>query len=168
MKIGTPILTARKGKVLVISANRLGNCKEDVTKQYKQHVIVMHSDGTYAFYGNIKKKKMVCKLGDRLQKSQLIGYSTQRNNSGTTALHFSCFLGGKKRITTIPNLFKIAVSKVTSGETLSFSAIPNKMKINCIKRRGCCGKNISAITTCGYERRQVFDIPPIEMLVTEH
>jgi transposase len=54
------------------------------------------------------------------------------------------------------------------GETLSFSTTPNITKTYTIKHCECCKKNISDISASGYERRQVFDIPPIEMLVTEH
>jgi transposase len=37
-----------------------------------------------------------------------------------------------------------------------------------VNKCNCCGKNISGITSVDYERRQIFDIPPIEMLITEH
>ena len=55
-----------------------------------------------------------------------------------------------------------------SGETLSFTATPNEVVIHAVKQCGCCGKSLSGSTVVDYERRQVFDIPPIEMLVTEH
>jgi transposase len=55
-----------------------------------------------------------------------------------------------------------------SGATLTFSTTLNVTKTYSIKHCECCNKNISLITVSGYERRQVFDIPPIEMLVTEH
>ena len=54
------------------------------------------------------------------------------------------------------------------GETLSFSATPNEVVVHEVKKCNCCGKNISDIGSSDYERRQVFDIPPIEMAVTEH
>src|SRR3954452_20869251 len=54
------------------------------------------------------------------------------------------------------------------GETLSFSALPDEVVIHTVKQCRCCGKSLSNIHAKDYERRQVFDIPPIEMRVTEH
>lgn len=55
-----------------------------------------------------------------------------------------------------------------SGETLSFSAAPDEVVVHSVKQCNCCGKSLSDIVAIDYERRQVFDIPPIEMQVTEH
>jgi transposase len=54
------------------------------------------------------------------------------------------------------------------GETLSFSASPNEIVVHAVKQCRCCGNSLSARAVKDYERRQVFDIPPIEMRVTEH
>lgn len=55
-----------------------------------------------------------------------------------------------------------------AGETLAFSTTPNETKVHSVEHCECCGKNILAVKASDYDRRQVFDIPPIEMLVTEH
>ena len=54
------------------------------------------------------------------------------------------------------------------GDTLSFSETPNEVVVHAIKQCNCCGKSLSGSTVVDYEYRQVFDIPPIEMQVTEH
>lgn len=54
------------------------------------------------------------------------------------------------------------------GETLSFSETPNELVVHRINKCKCCGKSLSGSAVVDYERRQVFDIPPIEMLTTEH
>ena len=54
------------------------------------------------------------------------------------------------------------------GQTLSFSASPNEIVVHAVKQCRCCGKSLSNRDAKDYERRQVFDIPPIEMQVTEH
>jgi transposase len=54
------------------------------------------------------------------------------------------------------------------GETLSFSETPNEIIVHAVKQCNCCGKNLSGCTGSGYEYRQVFDIPPIEMQIAEH
>jgi transposase len=53
------------------------------------------------------------------------------------------------------------------GQTLSFSATPNEVIVHAVRQCSCCGKSLSGKTTIDYECRQVFDIPPIEMLITE-
>lgn len=55
-----------------------------------------------------------------------------------------------------------------SGQTLTFSATPDEVIIHGLKQCSCCGKHLPNGTLVDYERRQVFDIPPIEMLITEH
>lgn len=54
------------------------------------------------------------------------------------------------------------------GETLSFSDTPNEVVVHAVKQCNCCGKSLSGSTVENYEYRQVFDIPPIEMQITEH
>lgn len=54
------------------------------------------------------------------------------------------------------------------GETLSFTATPDEVVVHAVKQCGCCGKSLFAGVVTQYERRQVFDIPPIEMQITEH
>jgi transposase len=54
------------------------------------------------------------------------------------------------------------------GSTLSFSEKPDAVVIHEVGTCQCCGKNLSEKTIIGYEHRQVFDIPPIQMFVTEH
>ena len=55
-----------------------------------------------------------------------------------------------------------------TGETLCFSEAPNEIMVHAIKQCKCCGKSLCGSTILDYECRQVFDIPPIAMQVTEH
>ena len=54
------------------------------------------------------------------------------------------------------------------GETLCFTATPDVVVVHTVKQCDCCGKSLSGGVVEQYECRQVFDIPPIEMQVTEH
>lgn len=54
------------------------------------------------------------------------------------------------------------------GETLLFSSMPDKVLVHAVQQCCCCGKSLLGGRVVDYERRQVFDIPPIEMLITEH
>lgn len=55
-----------------------------------------------------------------------------------------------------------------TGETLYFSETPDMVVSHEINNCQCCGKYLSDKTIVNHERRQVYDIPPIQMLVTEH
>lgn len=55
-----------------------------------------------------------------------------------------------------------------TGETLSFSATPDEIIEHVVSHCTCCGKNISGVNAGAYERRQVYDIPPIRVMITEH
>ncbi len=54
------------------------------------------------------------------------------------------------------------------GETLEFSSTPTETVYHQVKKCQGCGKSLVNIPSSSYERRQIFDIPPIEVLVTEH
>jgi len=54
------------------------------------------------------------------------------------------------------------------GDTLCFRESPNEIVVHAVKQCRCCGKSLSNRDANDFERRQVFDIPPIEMKVTEH
>lgn len=54
------------------------------------------------------------------------------------------------------------------GQTLCFSETPNEIIIHEVKQCHHCGRNLPPSSLVDHERRQVFDIPPIELQVTEH
>jgi transposase len=54
------------------------------------------------------------------------------------------------------------------GKTLSLVENPDKTTIHKVKKCKNCGKNIEEEIAADYERRQVFDIPPIKIFVEEH
>jgi transposase len=55
-----------------------------------------------------------------------------------------------------------------SGQTLTFSSTPNEVVIHRVKQCHCCGKSLTLSPVVDYERPQVFDLPAIQMLITEH
>jgi transposase len=54
------------------------------------------------------------------------------------------------------------------GTTLSMVEHPQQVQIHEVKVCQRCGKSLHQEKVCGYEPRQVFDIPPIAVEVTEH
>lgn len=63
---------------------------------------------------------------------------------------------------------KAGGQKGHSGTTLQISETPDKVVVHRALECSGCGKDISAIGSLRYERRQVYDIPPIKIEVCEH
>jgi transposase len=54
------------------------------------------------------------------------------------------------------------------GETLAFSQTPQAIIDHSVNKCTGCGTSLVNTIPTSYDRRQVFDIPPIKMFVTEH
>ena len=54
------------------------------------------------------------------------------------------------------------------GHTLKMVEQPDHIKSHPVSVCSHCSTDLSAIEPCGHERRQVFDIPPVQVEVTEH
>lgn len=63
---------------------------------------------------------------------------------------------------------KAGGQKGHTGHTLKMVEQPDHIKPHPVSVCSHCATDLSAIEPCGHERRQVFDIPPVQMEVTEH
>ena len=88
MKAGTEITAAREGLVYRIKKDSdVGGLKDEYLDK-GNHIVILHSDGSYAGYWHLKLNGVMVNVGDTVKKGQLIGYS---GNTGYTAfphLHF--------------------------------------------------------------------------------
>jgi transposase len=55
-----------------------------------------------------------------------------------------------------------------AGQTLEMVAQPDRVEAHWAERCACCGEALSREPSAGYERRQVHDLPPRRIEVTEH
>lgn len=55
-----------------------------------------------------------------------------------------------------------------AGSTLEFVEQPDHIEIHRVNRCQNCQADLEAVETSGYEKRQVFDVPPTKVEVTEH
>ena len=55
-----------------------------------------------------------------------------------------------------------------TGHTLAMVAEPNVVEVHEVRACPHCAADLAWVAPCEHERRQVFDIPPVELTVTEH
>lgn len=55
-----------------------------------------------------------------------------------------------------------------TGHTLTQVENPQHIQVHAVTVCGQCQADLQAVEACDHERRQVFDIPPIQIEVTEH
>jgi transposase len=54
------------------------------------------------------------------------------------------------------------------GDTLKSVSNPDIIEVHHVANCTCCGKELGVVELAGYKSRQVFDLPPIQLPVTEH
>ena len=90
MPIGTELLAVRAGIVIrVVDSNDKG-CANEECKKFSNFITLYHSDGTFAEYAHIRQNGSEVKIGDHIDKGQLIGYSG--NVGWTTGPHLHLVL----------------------------------------------------------------------------
>ncbi len=113
-----------------------------------------------------EQEKLILLLEARITELE----NNQKKNSSNSSKPPSSDIGKPKQTKSLRTISGKKPGGQTghSGETLSFSATPNEIITHVVSHCACCGKNISSVATLDFERRQVYDIPPIEIMVTEH
>jgi len=87
MPIGTPVLAAREGTVLLVQDGFTEGGTDPALLERANLVVIAHSDGTMASYGHLSKGVRV-RRGDRVPEGALLGYSGETGFAGQPHLHF--------------------------------------------------------------------------------
>jgi murein DD-endopeptidase MepM/ murein hydrolase activator NlpD len=89
MPVGTPVLAAREGRVVLVKedSDRGGSSKEYGPDGNR--VIVLHGDATRAVYMHLRKDGAEVQVGEFVLRGTLIGYSGDTGYSTTSHLHFA-------------------------------------------------------------------------------
>jgi murein DD-endopeptidase MepM/ murein hydrolase activator NlpD len=91
--IGTPIYAAESGKVVwVKNDSKVGGRDKKKYWNLGNRIVIKHRNGEYTAYEHLKYKGALVKIGHKVRKGQLIGYS---GNTGWSTigphLHFEVF-----------------------------------------------------------------------------
>lgn len=84
--IGTPIVAARKGRVVDIDQNYSAGGADPLLKA--NHVLILHEDGTLGLYSHLAQNRISVTFGQRVEAGELIGYSGNTGYSTGPHLHF--------------------------------------------------------------------------------
>ena len=106
MPVGTEILAAREGVVIKIIEKNNRSCSKAECKAYNNFIIIYHPDGTFAEYTHIKQNGSKVKIGDKVSKGQLIGYSGNVGWSTGPHLHLVIFKQKLENRETLKTKFK--------------------------------------------------------------
>ncbi|MBN2871070.1 MAG: M23 family metallopeptidase [Campylobacterales bacterium] len=87
--IGTPIHAAREGIVVGAKGSGTVGGMSPEYRQYANYVIIEHSDGTMGNYYHLKQGGAAVRIGQKVSKGELIGYSGNTGYSSGPHLHFS-------------------------------------------------------------------------------
>lgn len=88
---GTPVLAARKGKVIAVRTN---SSLHGETKEYApaaNYIVIKHEDGSYAQYYHLELASAKVKLGDQVEAGEQIASSGNTGWTDGPHLHFSVF-----------------------------------------------------------------------------
>jgi murein DD-endopeptidase MepM/ murein hydrolase activator NlpD len=89
--VGTPVYAALGGLVVYIKQDsRVGGPSRKFQLQGNR-IVLKHKNNEYTAYEHLKYKGAHVKVGERVRKAQLIGYSGNTGNSLWPHLHFEVF-----------------------------------------------------------------------------
>jgi len=96
--IGAPIFAAASGKVIWLKDDsKIGGKDRKKYWDLGNRIVIKHKNGEYTAYEHLKYKGVVVKVGQKIKKGQIIGYS---GNTGWSTigphLHFEVFISLSK------------------------------------------------------------------------
>ncbi|MHC8950114.1 M23 family metallopeptidase [Sphingobacterium hungaricum] len=107
MPIGTEILAAREGTVIEVVQHNTKSCPQEECKKFNNYITVLHNDGSFASYVHINYNGARCKVGEVINRGDVIALSGNTGWSSGPHLHFVCFFGGFDAVRSFETKFKL-------------------------------------------------------------
>lgn len=95
MKVGTKVFAAREGIVTHLKKNGKNGGPKKKFLDEANYITIRHPDGTYGKYTHLIHNGIIVKVGQRIKRGQLIGYSGNTGYTSGPHLHFIVFKGDK-------------------------------------------------------------------------
>jgi len=105
MSVGSYIYAAREGIVVDVKDDSNKHGLSRYYRKFANYITIYHSDGTFSQYVHIMKDGSLVKVGDYVEKGQLIGLSGNTGRTRGPHLHFMVYKATYKGKETIPTLF---------------------------------------------------------------
>ena len=105
MPIGTRVCAARAGMVVKAVDEHNRSCPNISCNAFNNHILILHSDGTFSEYAHLKRGGALVDVGQEVQAGQVIALS---GNTGWTTgphLHFTVFKPNREHRKTLPTKF---------------------------------------------------------------
>ena len=91
MPEGTKICAAREGIVVDVKENSRRGCPHERCRKDGNYISIYHQDGSFGEYYHLKKNGSKVKVGDQVQKGEVIGYSGNTGMTSGPHLHFMVY-----------------------------------------------------------------------------
>lgn len=106
MKRGTKVCAARAGIVVRVKEDGDRGGWSPKYRQYGNHIVIEHADGTRAGYWHLQKNGALVNIGDTVQKGQVIGLSGKTGYAFQPHLHFIVWVSSNGNWQQIPTRFR--------------------------------------------------------------
>jgi murein DD-endopeptidase MepM/ murein hydrolase activator NlpD len=129
MPVGTAIYAAREGIVVGTRSSMTDGGPDRKYQDYANFIMIRHADGTIGSYDHLKEDGVVVKVGDRISRKQLIGYSGNTGFTSRPHLHFMTFraVDGFTR-QSFPMRFQTASGIITPQQGQSYSSLATDLR----------------------------------------
>jgi len=146
--------------------------REDILAVYKEG-----SEAVIAFFNNFKDETQkvieqqttrIIELEEKVKSLEVTLNKNSQNSSKPPSTDNLAKEKPKPKSSRVKSGKKAGGQPGHVGKTLELVDNPDKITVHKVKKCKNCGKNIEDEIPVAHERRQVFDIPPIEIYVEEH